>query len=212
MVRTFILARHGESEWNREERYQGRLENGLSDLGRQQAEALGRRLAGRSLAAIYTSPLRRAVETAAAVAAAEGVRVAVRQELTDVNHGEWSGLLHAEVQARWPDLHRQWQQRPASVRFPGGESLMEVRDRALGFLAFARQQHADGTLLVITHGEIVQLLLASFLDMQPDQLWTLPRDNCAISVIDDYEVPLVMAVNDSCHLDGVRSRLQAQVR
>ena len=126
----------------------------------------------------------------------------MRHELADVDHGEWSGLPHADVEARWPELSRQWKSKPATVRFPGGESLMEVRGRALGFLDYIRHEHADGQLLIVTHGEILQLLLLHFLEMRPDQLWTMPADNCAISIIEDYEVPLIMAINDTCHLRG----------
>jgi broad specificity phosphatase PhoE len=212
VARTLLLCRHGQSDWNAAGRYQGRLDDAaLSPLGRAQAVALAARLAPRLLTAIYTSPLQRARQTAEAVAShplplaegrGEGLPVIVRSELTDVDHGQWSGLRHAEVEARWPELSRAWREEPGSVRFPGGESLMEVRARALGFLAWVRHEHAGGQLLVITHGEVLQLMLASFLDMQPNQLWRLPADHCGLSIIEDYEVPLVMAINDTCHLKG----------
>ena len=215
MARTLILARHAESQWNAEWRYQGRLENDLSPEGLQQAEALRDHLASRPLTAIYTSPLRRATQTAEIVATGQArptthhSQLTTRNELTDVDHGHWSGLAHQEVDRRWPELSHQWRTKPGGVRFPGGESLMEVRGRALGFLDFVRHEHAEGQLLVVTHGEIVQLLLLHFLDMRPDQLWTMPAGNCAISIIEDYDVPLIMAINDNCHLDRVRSSRDA---
>lgn len=188
------------------------MENDLSELGLRQAAALAQRLQARPLAAIYSSPLQRALRTAEIVGRAQGVAPLTRPELTDVDHGDWSGKHREEVAERWPELYRAWHERPAGVRFPGGESLSEVRERALGFLAWARQRHADGNVLVITHGEVLQLLLGHFLDIDPDQLWILPRDNCALTVVDDYDVPLIMAINDNCHLEGVRSSLDAQVR
>jgi broad specificity phosphatase PhoE len=162
--------------------------------------------------AVYSGPLRRALQTAALVAAKHGFEPVPREELTDVDHGEWSGRPHREVAECWPELHQLWLTQPAAVRFPGGESLLEVRERALQFLAWVRQQHAEGAIVVITHGEVLQLLLGHFLEMDANQLWTLPRDNCALSIVDDYDVPLVMAINDNCHLEGVRSSLHAQVR
>ncbi len=117
-----------------------------------------------------------------------------------MDHGQWSGLAHEEVERRWPELSRLWRETPGEVRFPGGESLMEVRARALAFLAWVRHEHADGQILIVTHGELTQLMLASFLDMQPNQLWRLPADHCALSIVEDYDVPLVMAINDTCHL------------
>ena len=161
---------------------------------------------------MYSSPLQRAWRTAEIVAGTHGLEPLARPELTDVDHGEWSGMPRTEVADRWPELYREWHEHPARVRFPGGESLLEVRDRALSFLALARQRHAEGNLLVITHGEVLQLLLAHLLEMQPDQMWSLPRENCALSIVADHDVPLIMAINDSCHLEGVRSTLQAQVR
>ncbi|MBV8083436.1 MAG: histidine phosphatase family protein [Chloroflexi bacterium] len=216
------MCRHGQSDWNAAGRYQGRLDEAvLSPLGRQQAQALAARLASRPLTAIYSSPLKRALQTAQIVAAAQhssgGVggddremETPARPLLMDVDHGEWSGLGHAEVERRWPELSRVWRATPAEVRFPGGESLMEVRARALGFVAWVRHEHADGQILIVTHGELIQLMLAAFLDMQPNQMWRLPADHCGVSIVEDYDVPLVMGVNDTCQVaqaeaQGLRS-------
>lgn len=188
------------------------MESDLSELGLRQAAALAQRLKSRPLAAIYSSPLCRAFRTAEIIGQVQNVTPEPRPELTDVDHGDWSGKHDREVAERWPELYQQWHEQPAGVRFPSGESLLEVRERSLTFLAWARQRHADGNVLVITHGEVLQLLLGHFLEMDPNQLWMLPRDNCALTVVDDYEVPLIMAINDNCHLEGVRSSLHAQVR
>jgi len=183
----------------------------LSPLGERQAAALGRVLASRALAAVYTSPSRRAARTAEL--ALESVKQVVpRQELAEIDHGEWSGLTRGQVAQRWPELFDRWQANPGGVTMPGGESLADVRRRALTFLAGIRQEHAEGDILVITHGTVLRLLLAHFLDMQPDQLWSIEAESCGLSVVDDYEPPLIMAINDTCHLEGVRSSLSAQVR
>src|SRR5581483_4473440 len=183
MALTFLLARHAESDWNGRGMYQGRLDDSqLSPLGMRQAEALRDRLANRELTAVYSSPLRRALQTARIVAGVDG-SVITRRELLDMDHGAWSGRSREEVAETWPELHRQWQTEPAAVRMPGGESLLEVRARALSFLAYARQEHADGQVVVITHGEVLQLMLAHFLQMKPDGMWSIERDNCGLSVI-----------------------------
>lgn len=198
--------------------YQGRLESDLSPLGMEQAKALGARLADRQLAAVYTSPLRRAVRTAEIVAGfprpSQRVRVRVRElgELAEIHHGEWSGLTRDQVKQGWPELAEAWHRRPGGVTMPGGESLAPVRERALAFLAAARQEHAGGDVLVVTHGTVIRLLLAHFLDMRPDQIWSIEAESCALSIVDDYDIPLIMAINDTCHLEGVRSSLSAQVR
>jgi phosphoserine phosphatase len=203
--------------WNSEGIYQGRLESDLSPLGEEQALVLAQRLASRPLAAVYTSPLRRAYRTAELVltmqnSIAPATFLRREGELAEIDHGEWSGLSHEQVKATWPELSEQWRANPASVRMPGGESLLEVRQRALTFLAAARQEHADGNILVVTHGTVLRLLLAHFLDVGPDHIWSLDSENCALSIVDDYEVPLIMAINDTCHLERVRSSVSTQVR
>ena len=141
-----------------------------------------------------------------------GRGISARAELAEIDHGEWSGLTRGQVAERWPELFDRWHANPGSVTMPGGESLADVRRRALTFLAAIRQEHAQGDILVITHGTVLRLLLAHFLDMQPDQLWSIEAENCGLSVVDDYEPPLIMAINDTCHLEGVRSMVSAQVR
>jgi len=132
--------------------------------------------------------------------------------LIEIDHGDWSGLTKDQVADRWPELAERWLTSPASVRMPGGESLPQVRQRAVTFLAAARQEHAQGDILVVTHGTVLRLLLAHFLELGADRIWSVEAENCALSIVDDYEVPLIMAINDCCHLEGVRSSLSAQVR
>jgi phosphoserine phosphatase len=134
------------------------------------------------------------------------------RELVEIDHGDWSGLTREQVAEQWPELAEQWRTAPGGVTMPGGESLADVRRRALGFLAAVRQQHAEGDILVVTHGTVLRLLLAHFLDMRPDQIWSIEAENGGLSIVDDYEVPLIMAINDTCHLEGVRSSVSAQVR
>jgi broad specificity phosphatase PhoE len=172
-------------------------------------------LASRKLVAVYTSPLRRAVRTAELVANAglpHPLPLQRARELAEIDHGDWSGLTRAQVAHKWPELAEQWRTAPGDVTMPGGESLADVRRRALAFLAAIRQEHADGDILAVTHGTVLRLLLAHFLDMRPDQIWSIEAENCALSIVDDYEIPLIMAINDTCHLEGVRSSLSAQVR
>ena len=158
---------------------------------------------------VYSSPLARAVKTAKLVSRAEPIE---RDELSEIDHGDWSGLTWAQAEARWPDVVRAWQVAPHTVRMPGGESLLEVRERALGFLAWVRQRHGDGDILVVTHGTVLRLLLAHFLELGPERIWAIESESCALSVVADHDIPLIMAINDSCHLEGVRSSLDTQVR
>ncbi|MHB8619421.1 MAG: histidine phosphatase family protein [Chloroflexota bacterium] len=220
-----MLARHGESEWNGLGIYQGRLESDLSPLGRRQAEALAERLAGQKLAAIYSSPRRRSMQTAAIVAAgrvgpqpngqtapALGAPILADGDLTEIDHGAWSGLRRDEVRDRWPEVVAAWALHPTATAMPGGESLAQVRARTRAFLERARAAHERGNLQVNTHGTVLRRLLAAIRDRHPDRLWALGAENAGLSIIEDYEVPLITAINDTCHLKGVISNRDVQVR
>ncbi len=217
--------RHGESEWNAQGIYQGWLESGLTPLGVMQAERLALSLGLPDVAAIYTSPLSRAVATAQVLATIElnetgvepgqsawTVPVIEDQDLREIDHGRWSGRHKTDVARDWPELAAQWLAEPAAMRMPDGESLLEVRTRALRFLDRVRHAHPDGKLVVVTHGTVIRLLLAHFLGMAPNSIWTFDIENGSVSIVEDHETPLIMAINEGCHLDGVRSRLDVQVR
>ena len=153
-----LLVRHGESTWNAQGRYQGRRDAPLSARGIAQARALAEHFAAHpdeAPGAIVTSPLSRARDTAEAVAQRLGERVDVDDRLIEICHGEWEGLLAAEVAARWPDMLAAWRTTPDSVTFPGGESLADVLGRWRAFLKDVAEGAAP--LLVITHDVIVRL-------------------------------------------------------
>src|SRR3990172_715203 len=130
-LRLFLL-RHAETSWNRERRYQGWTDTGLSDAGRTQAEAAGRALAGASLQAVSASPLRRAQETAAAIAAPHGLSVRVEEAFKEMGFGGWEGLTVEEARAQEPALYRTWLETPHLAGPPGGERLPDVKRRGAG--------------------------------------------------------------------------------
>lgn len=175
----------------------------------------GAELGGRSRPPLDPPAQSRGRETAGGTrvgAPEDGVEIRPRKELLEIDHGDWSGLSRAQVAERWAYEAQQWRKQPSQTTMPNGESLRQVRERTLRFLADMRQEHGEGTILVVTHGTVLRVLLAHFLDMSLDQIWSVEAENCALSIVDDYEVPLIMAINDTCHLEGVRSSLQAQVR
>src|SRR5215468_3547390 len=129
-----VLMRHAETDWNRERRYQGWQDTPLSEAGRTQAEAAGRRLADQRLTAVWSSPLRRARETATAVAAPHGLDVRLEHGFGEMGFGQWEGLTVDEVRAKFPGPHRAWLETPHEVAPPGAETLAEVRVRVLDSL------------------------------------------------------------------------------
>ncbi|HTX60035.1 MAG TPA: histidine phosphatase family protein [Verrucomicrobiae bacterium] len=162
-----FVARHGETQWNLEGRYQGRLESELSPLGRRQAEALARALAGKPIRRVYTSPLARCAQTARPLAIALGVPLETDPLLLEIGHGSWEGRLRDEIAADEPELLRAWREAPQTVRFRGGESLEEVRERWRRFAS----KLPDEDVAVVTHDVLVRVAILEGSDRSLSRFW-----------------------------------------
>ncbi len=147
---TIYLARHGESDWNVERRWQGHADRPLTDRGRGQAQDLAARLAGVDLDAVYSSDLRRAWETAEAVASAKGLDVIRLPELREVDVGSWSGLTRDECEARFPEAFARWH--AGGSGWDDGESYEEMGERIVGAIGRLAAEHQGGAILVVSHG------------------------------------------------------------
>lgn len=150
-----LLARHGETSWNQDGRYQGRSDPPLSARGEVQAQALAERLAASDTIRIVASPLMRAQATAHIIATRLNLPVTTDHRLMELAYGEWEGLQQAAVKQQWPELLRLWKRMPDQVTFPGGESLSDMRQRVRSFLGYAAGQ--SGTMLAITHDGVARL-------------------------------------------------------
>jgi broad specificity phosphatase PhoE len=202
MALRLVLIRHGETDWNRERRYQGHRDTPLSETGRAQADAAARTLAGERLHAVWSSPLRRARETAAVIAAPQGLEVQVNDAFGEMRFGEWEGLTVDEVGARFPALHRAWLLTPHLVALPGGETLEEVRGRALKGLEGLRAAHDGGTVCLVSHGVTSRILILEALGLGLERIWSLQVSFTGISELefrDDWAV--VHRMNTLVHLD-----------
>src|SRR5207249_3229147 len=125
----FILIRHGETDWNKEDRFRGRSDVSLNRNGQRQAQAMAAHLADEKIAAVYASPLPRALETAAPLAAEHHLQVESSADLLDIDYGSWEGLSREEARNKSPELYETWIKAPGRVRFPGGESTRQIRIR-----------------------------------------------------------------------------------
>ena len=157
-VTTILLVRHGETDWNRESRFQGHADPPLNELGREQSRALAEQLADENLSAIYTSPLRRARETAEIVGAALGLSVEDVPGLREADVGSWSGLTIDEIRDRFPDGYRRW----IDYRhgWDDGETYEEMGARVRQALVELSESNPDGRLLTVTHGGPIRAALA----------------------------------------------------
>ncbi len=198
----FILVRHGQTEWNRIEHFRGRVDVPLNDVGLAQAAVTGRRIAAKwQPTAVYTSPLSRAAVTAQAIAAPFDLPVTPLDGLADIHYGDWQGLTPEEARARWPDLLHAWYTAPATVRIPGGESLADLRDRAMAAIRALTSAHADETIVLVSHTVVNRVILLAVLGLGNDRFWRLRQDNCAINVFEAEEGDYTLvSMNDTCHL------------
>jgi probable phosphoglycerate mutase len=162
-----LLVRHGATVSSGEDSFNGETDIPLSELGRDEARALGRRLAEERIAAFYSSPLSRALETARLVAAPHGKEVVPLPDLREVSHGRWEGKLRAEVEELYTEEYRRWEADPFSFAPSGGETGLAVIARALPAVLGIVAAHADERVLVVSHKATIRLLLASLLGLDP---------------------------------------------
>ncbi|MHB1420355.1 MAG: histidine phosphatase family protein [Bacillota bacterium] len=169
---SIYLIRHGRTEWNKEEVFRGTADIPLDDLGRRQAQAVGKVLKGKNIKFMISSPLSRALETATISANILGSAGVIQEpQLADVNFGEWQGLSQDVVKRRYPQLYRQWITDPANITFPGGESLKQAAQRSWASLIGICQTHPDCSLAVFTHRVINKILLMQALGCGLISFW-----------------------------------------
>jgi broad specificity phosphatase PhoE len=160
-VTTILLARHGESDWNRDRRWQGHADRPLTDLGREQARALADRLAATELDAVYSSDLERARETAAIVAKPHQLPVNELSDLREVDVGSWSGLTRAEAEELYPDAFRHWTE--GGEGWDDGETYEQLSERVIGAVLKIAARHPDDRVLLVAHGGSIRAVHAAAL-------------------------------------------------
>lgn len=183
-----ILVRHGHVEGISPERFRGRRDVDLSELGVRQAQAAAQAIATRwRPQALYSSPLRRCLQTAAAIGAACGLSASVLDDLNDIHYGDWEWRTHEEVRRQSPQLFACWFAAPHLVRFPAGESLQDVVARAANVVRLVRERHAQETVVLVGHSICNRALLLQMLDEPLSAYWRIGQDPCGVSEIELFE-------------------------
>ena len=197
-----LLLRHGQTELSVQRRYSGRGNPALSEVGRRQADAAARYLAQRGgIAAVFSSPLQRAYDTAAAAGKALGLDVTVDDDLIETDFGAWDGLTFTEAAERDPQLHTRWL-RDTSTTPPGGESFDAVLNRVLKARDRIIAAHQGSTVLVVSHVTPIKTLLRLALDAGPGILYRLHLDLASLSIAEFYSdgASSVRLVNQTAYL------------
>jgi broad specificity phosphatase PhoE len=202
-----ILARHGETVWNVEKIYRGRTDINLDEVGIKQAELLGKYLSNWKLEAIYSSPLRRAIDTANIIARYQKIGVHVAEGLIDFDYGEWQALPEQEVKRLYPTLHNEWHNNPHKVKMPGGESLEDVRRRAVDVVGDILSKH-KGSVVLVSHRVVLKVLICYLLGLDNSHFWNISQDVCGITIFNYVDGRFVLTRhNDTSHLRGLQKPL-----
>jgi broad specificity phosphatase PhoE len=197
-----ILARHGHVEGISPERFRGRAELPLTELGRREAELTAARIAASwRPAAIYTSPMGRCVDTGAAIAKPLGLAPSAILRLNDIDYGDWQGLTRDEARARWPAELDLWYAHPDWAAIPNGESLQQVLTRAVAALRDIVRRHPDDTVVLVAHDSVNRVLLLHALELPLSCYWRLRQSPCCINELDlGADGFTILGINQTDHL------------
>jgi len=194
-----ILVRHSESTWNRLKKVQGARNPRLSEKGKKQAQLLAQRFKEMRFDAVYSSHLSRAYETAEILT---NSNICILEDLQEIKLGVWEGKTINQVNKEYKELSRQWYQEPLGVKIPGGETILEFRERIVQAFDRIKAQHQNQEVLVVTHGGVITVYLAHLLEMNLNKVWSITVKNSSITLLNFYKnIPYVLLFNDTCHLD-----------
>ena len=200
------LVRHGQTAWNKEEVFRGRTDLPLNDEGLREAELAGGYFKGLEMDAIYSSPLLRAWQTAQKIARDHPLNVQALDGLIDMSFGGWEGRSLKEVKEKDERGYRQWREEPHLFKPPDGETLDEVRFRAMAALEAVIHKHFEKTLVLVSHRVINKVLICSILGLDNTHFWQIRQDTTAINLIQHRNGKYVLSLmNETCHLKSLQA-------
>jgi probable phosphoglycerate mutase len=210
-----LLVRHGETDWNRQGRFQGQIDIPLNANGRAQAEAARVFLADIPIQRAYTSCMARPRQTAEVILASHpGVPLTSSRGLIEIGHGLWEGCLESEIAEGWPQLLQAWKRSPQTVQMPEGETIQQVWNRSLAtWNRIVAGLDPRETALVVAHDAVNKTILCALLGLTPADIWAVKQGNGGVTVIDYPDgpagAPVVACLNLTGHLGGVLDRTAA---
>jgi broad specificity phosphatase PhoE len=211
MTRVYLV-RHCEAEGNHKRIFQGHTDADVSEMGKRQLSCLAERFRGIPLDAIYSSPLRRALETARAVNRYHDLEIQVEDDLIEINGGCWEGKLWSEFPVKYPALSDDWDNAPYRFAPQGGESMREVYDRIWRGITGIVERHPGQTVCIASHGCAIRNFLCRAQGLPIERLNEVPWcDNTGVSIVDFSKGrPQVITMNDASHLQEGLSTFATQ--
>jgi len=195
-----ILVRHGQTSLNEKNVFRGRLDIPLNETGIQQANAIAKRLSTFNVKSIYSSPLKRALETAQVIGRKLNINTEIDDNLIDFNFGKWQGLTIEEVEKKFPELYESWLRSPHMIKIPDGEDLGLIRKRVSKVLN-KLIEYNENNIVIVSHRVILKILICAVLSLDNSYFWRIIQDVGAISILDNKDGQFSLSLlNDICHL------------
>ncbi|MCC6446406.1 MAG: histidine phosphatase family protein [Armatimonadetes bacterium] len=197
-----ILIRHGETDWNARNRFQGQTDIPLNTTGRRQARVTGRRLRHEPVGAVYTSDLTRALETAHLIAASHVLEVRPSPALRERSFGAWEGLTMQEIEKAHPESASEWKKGDVYFAAPEGERLDDLQKRSVACVEEIIARHPGETVLIVGHGASLKTVILHFLEAPLTVYRRFRQDNASLNIVEftPRGMPRILALNDTCHL------------
>ncbi|MCX7709607.1 MAG: histidine phosphatase family protein [Clostridia bacterium] len=198
------LVRHGETDWNKQNRCQGCIDIDLNEDGILQAKAVSKRLASEKIDMIYSSELTRAYHTADIINEQLSCEIKKDKALNEIDFGDWEGLTFEEMRVRPDYNYLHWKSEPHKAAFPGEGSLQIVQDRAMKLIRQIIQEHSGKNILVVSHGGILKTVILGLLDIGLEAYNKFYITNTSISIVSvEQERNYIHVLNDTCHLQDM---------
>lgn len=201
---TLLLVRHGETELKSSERYWGHTDVKLGALGIEQAERVRDLLATERIDIIFSSNLERASKTADIIASRHKMEVITCAELKEVNFGELEGLTFKEIAQRYPEVAKSWAEGKTDLKYPCGESLSELAERASNFTRRLKNVSPEQTVLIVAHSGVLRLLMCHLMGIGKENWWRFKLDFASLSVMEtNSRGAILRSLNNISHLGGI---------
>ncbi len=204
-----FLIRHGETNWNKEGRFQGQIDIPLNENGKDQAKKTFEYLKNISFNKAFSSSMHRPLETAQIILQNNNDLIIEKiDSLVEISHGLWEGKLEEEIREKWPSLLKNWHDKPEEVRMPEGESIKDVSERSIeAFNKICLSQQDNDLTLLVAHDAVNKTLICNILGINYSNIWMIKQGNGGITVIDLFKdpskPPVISALNITTHLGGI---------
>lgn len=201
MTAKVYVVRHGQTAWNLEEVFRGRMDIPLDETGKKEVHLAGEAIKDETLHAIYSSPLSRSMETAENIAKFQNIGVTPLEAIIDISYGDWEGVSRVEVQKKYPDLYDLWLKAPHEVTFPNGESLEAVRVRTMGAIENLLEKHKNENIALVAHRAPNKVICCSLIGIDNSNFWRLQQDTASTNLFKYKDGQWIISyLNDTSYL------------